>query len=33
MAISPTQVRMVFHLDVSTEMTEKLISIINGLPA
>ncbi len=33
MAISPTQVRMVFHLDVTKEMMEKLIDVINLLPA
>jgi len=32
MAISPTQVRMVFHLDISAEMVEKLTDIINKLP-
>jgi threonine aldolase len=32
MAISPTQVRMVFHLDVSPEMVEKLTDIISRLP-
>jgi threonine aldolase len=33
MAISPTQVRMVFHLDVTSEMIEKMTDIINTLPA
>jgi len=31
LAISPTQVRMVTHLDVSREMVEKLISLIEGM--
>ena len=30
-AISPTQVRMVVHLDVSSEMINKTIEIINQL--
>jgi threonine aldolase len=31
MAISPTQVRMVFHLDVTLEMVERLIEVIDIL--
>ncbi|MBC6489390.1 threonine aldolase family protein [Flavihumibacter stibioxidans] len=31
MAISPTQIRMVTHLDVSAAMIEKLLSVIDGL--
>jgi threonine aldolase len=31
MAISPTQVRMVTHLDISTEMIEKTIRVIEAL--
>ncbi len=33
MAISPTQVRMVFHLDVTPQMIEKMTGIIKRLPA
>lgn len=33
MAIAPTKIRMVFHLDVTPLMVEKLIDIINQLPA
>jgi threonine aldolase len=33
MAISPTQVRMVFHLDVTPVMVEKMTDIIHRLPA
>ncbi len=31
MAISPTQIRMVTHLDVNDEMVAKLLSVIDGL--
>ena len=31
MAISPTQVRMVTHLDITPEMVKKLIEVINNL--
>jgi len=31
MAISPTQVRMVTHLDITKEMTHRLLSIIKEL--
>ena len=31
MAISPTQVRMVTHLDVNQEMITRLLSVIDGL--
>lgn len=31
MAISPTQIRMVFHLDISEEMVTKTISVIESL--
>lgn len=30
-AISPTQIRMVFHLDISPEMVKKTIEVIEGL--
>jgi threonine aldolase len=30
-AISPTQVRMVFHLDITEEMTEETINVIDSL--
>jgi hypothetical protein len=30
-AISPTQIRMVLHLDISTEMVENTIKIIQNL--
>ncbi len=33
MAISPTQIRMVFHLGVTPVMVEKLLHIIDQLPA
>ncbi len=33
MAISPTQVRMVFHLDVTPDMIGKMTDIIHRLPA
>ncbi len=33
LAIAPTQVRMVFHLDVTAEMIEKMTDIIRRLPA
>jgi threonine aldolase len=33
MAISPTQIRMVFHLDVTRAMVEKLLNVIHQLPA
>jgi threonine aldolase len=29
--ISPTQIRMVFHLDISPDMVNKTIEIINNL--
>jgi threonine aldolase len=32
LAISPTQVRMVFHLDVSAAMVQKMTEIIQSLP-
>nr|MCU0388303.1 beta-eliminating lyase-related protein [Chitinophagaceae bacterium] len=32
MAISPTQIRMVFHLDVTPAMVEKLLNVIYHLP-
>ncbi|MBZ5856276.1 low-specificity L-threonine aldolase [Flavihumibacter profundi] len=31
MAISPTQVRMVTHLDVNSSMVQKLVTVISGL--
>lgn len=31
MAISPTQVRMVLHLDITTEMVEKTVSVIESI--
>lgn len=33
MPISPTQVRMVTHLDVTTEMITKLLTVIDEMPA
>jgi threonine aldolase len=30
-AISPTQIRMVFHLDVTKEMVDELVKVIDGL--
>ena len=33
MAISSTQIRMVFHLDVTPAMVEKLLNVIHRLPA
>ena len=30
-AISPTQIRMVFHLDVSSKMVEEVIAVINAI--
>lgn len=31
MAISPTQVRMVTHLDISTAMIQQVVALVNGL--
>jgi threonine aldolase len=31
MAISPTQIRMVLHLDVTEEMVKETIAVINKL--